>query len=145
MSPRRRPPRPSCALAVAVVLAGSLAACGSDEEPQPSGPRPVLVQPSLPGVASGIRQEGQPKLVNLIVIGDRVSGVGEVVEVAVGVPVRLTVTSDVADVLVVKGIEASAQLTVDEPVQLSFIASRVGEYPVLLSGANRVLTRLRVS
>jgi hypothetical protein len=145
MSPRRRVLRPSRALALAVLLTASVAGCGSEEEPTPSGPRPVLAQPSLPGVASGIRQEGQPRLVNLIVIGDRVSGVGEVVEIELGVPVRLTVTSDVADVLVVQGIGASAQLTVDEPVQLSFHADRAGEFPVVLSGDDRVLTRLRVS
>jgi hypothetical protein len=143
MSPQRTPSRPFRGAALALLLALPLTACGSSEDPEPAGPRPVLAQPSQPGVASGVGQSGERRI-SLIVTKGRVSGVSETVELPLNTPVRLTVTADVADVLVVEGYDARAQLTVNEPVQLSFITSRAGEFTVSLAGSDRVLTRLRV-
>ena len=133
------PPRTAAAL----LLLLPLVACSS-EDPEPAGPRPVVAQPSLPSVAEGVGQQGQPRLVNLIVTDGQVSGVGDVVEVMQNVPVRFTVTADVADVLVVQGYDARAQLTVLEPVQLSLLADRIGDFPVVLEDSGQVLTTLRV-
>lgn len=141
MPPLRTSPPPRTAAVLLLLL--PLAACGS-EDPVPSGPRPVVAQPSLPSVAEGVGQAGQPRLINLIVVDGRVSGVTDVVEVMQNVPVRFTVTADVADVLEVQGYGASAQLTVMEPVQLSLITDRTGDFPVVLQGSDQVLTTLRV-
>ena len=143
MSPQRRPRTRARSAAAALLLAVPLAACGGGEDPQPAGPRPELVQPSQPSVAKGV-SKGSERLISLIVTDGRVSGVGDVVEVAVGTPVRLTVTADVADVLAVEGYGSRAQLTVDEPVQLTFVADEAGEFAVSLESTDTVLTRLRV-
>lgn len=143
MSPQRTPSTPSWGAVLALLLVLPVAACGGGEDPKPAGPRPVLVQPSQPGVASGVGQSSERRI-SLIVNKGKVSGVSETVEVPLNTPVRLTVTADVADVLVVEGYEARAQLTVDEPVQLAFITSKAGEFTVSLEGSDQVLTRLRV-
>lgn len=139
------PPRPAAALLLALSLATALSGCGGDERPEPSGPLPVVARPSLPSVADGVGQQGQPRVISLLVTPDRVLGVGDVVEVPLNTPVRLVVTAERADVLRVGGYDLRVQLTVDEPVPLSFVASRAGEFDVSLDGADRVLTRLRVS
>lgn len=144
MPPRRTPLR-LLRTTVALALVAGLSACGGGADPEPAGPRPDLARPDLPSVAEGVSQEGQPKLVNLIVTEGRVSGVGTVVDVEVNTRVRLTVTADVADELVGRGVDARAQLTVDEPVQLTLIMDRAGDFPVALAGSDRVLTTLRVS
>lgn len=128
-----------------LALALSLTACGGGEDPEPSGPRPDLAQPDLPSVADGVSQQGQPQLVNLLVEDGRVIGVPATVDLALNTRVRLTVTADVADELVVKGYDAVTQLTVDEPVQLTLIVDEPGEFPVSLVSSGKVLTTLRVS
>lgn len=127
--------------ALALVLAG----CGASEDPEPSGARPDLARPDLPSVAEGVSQDGQPQLVNLVLVDGRVSGVPETVGIAVNTRVRLTVTADVADELVVEGYDTTTQLTVDEPVQLTLILDEPGEFPVSLVSSGKVLTTLRVS
>lgn len=142
MPSRRTTSSPARSALLALVLVLPLAACSS-EDPEPAGARPVTVDPELPSVSDSVSQEGVPKLVNLILVDGSISGVPEVVLVQKNVPVRLTVTSDEAGVLVVQGYEARVQLTADQPVQLSFIASREGDFPVQIEGG-RTLTTLRV-
>ena len=155
--PALRPPRPAPAAAsrtrsrallrsgLVVLLGLPLAACGEDAAPVASGPLPSVAAPSLPAVAPGVRQPGEPRLISVLVDGVRVQGVGEVVEVPRSTRVRLVVTADVADVLVVQGYDVRARLTVDEPQQLTLLLDRAGEFEVALEGAGRVLTRLRVT
>jgi len=96
-------------------------------------------------VADGVSQEGVPKLINLVVTGKAVSGVESTVAVARNTPVRLTVLADTADVLLVRGYDVRTQLTVGEPVQVAFLASRPGDAAVVLERTGTVLTTLRVS
>ncbi|MCW2713470.1 MAG: hypothetical protein JWN88_517 [Frankiales bacterium] len=138
---RRRP----AGLLAAACLTLALAGCGDDEDPQPSGAFPPLASPSLPSVAEGVSQEGVPKLINLVVTGGAVSGVDSVVPVPRNTPVRLTVLADTADVLLVRGYDVRAQITVGEPVQISLLASRAGDAAVVLERTGTVLTTLRVS
>lgn len=143
MSPRRTTCRPSRGALLALLLVLPVTACGSSEDPKPSGPRPVLVQPSQPNVASGVGRT-EDRRISLIVTDGKVSGVTGTVEVPLNTSVRLTVTSDVPDVLVVEGYDARAQLTVNDPVQLTFIADEAGDFAVSLDRSKQVLTRLRV-
>jgi len=129
-----------------LLVALTLVACGADEDPAPSGAAPPLSSPDLPSVAEGVSQEGVPQLVNLVVTAGQVTGVGATVPIPLDTPVRLTVITDTADVLLVKGgYDLRSQLTVGEPVQLEFIASQAGDAPVLLERNGTVLTTLRVS
>lgn len=127
---------------MALLLVLPVTACGG-EDPKPAGPRPVLVQPSQPGVASGVGQSGDRRI-SLIITKGKVSGVSKTVELRLNTRVRLTVTADVADVLVLEGYDARAQLAVNEPTQLTFITDKAGEFAVSLEGSGQVLTRLRV-
>lgn len=129
-----------CLLSVLVLLS----ACGSPD-PQPSGLRPPRASPSLPSVADGVSQSGLPRLVNLVVTDGRVTGVETLVEIGINTPVRLTVLSDVADVLLVRDYDLRAQLPVDQPTQLEFLAGRTGDVEVVLEQSGLVLTTLRVS
>ncbi len=128
-----------------LVLAVSLGACGGGEDPDPSGPRPPRAAPSLPSVAEGVSQEGVPQLVNLLVERGQVQGVGPTVEVNLNAQVRLTVIADTADVLLVRDYDVRAQLAVDQPTQVEFLASRPGDVEVVLEQSGQVLTTLVVS
>ncbi|MBW3648588.1 MAG: hypothetical protein KY440_12630 [Actinobacteria bacterium] len=121
-----------------------LSACSSPD-PEPSGLRPPRASPSLPSVADGVSQSGVPRLVNVVVTDGRVTGVEALVEIGFNTPVRLTVLSDVADVLLVRDYDLRAQLPVDQPTQLEFLAGRTGDAQVVLEQSGVVLTTLRVS
>lgn len=101
--------------------------------------------PSLPSVADGISQLGVPQLVNLVVTNGVVTGVPATVEVGINAPVRLTVLSDAAAVLLVRGYDVRVQLTVDQPGQVEFLAARTGDFDVVLEPSGLVLTTLQVS
>lgn len=133
--------RPVLALLLALPLAG----CGGGEAPQPSGERPILVEPDNPSVASGVADPTAPRIVSIVVSGDDLTGDTGVVEIRQNAPVRLVVISDRTDTVVVQGLDISALATAEVPVQLDFIAARDGEFPVVLQDAGTQLTRLRVA
>lgn len=136
------PPLPRAAVALLLTL--SAAACGGGPEPQPSGRAPVTVRPSLPAVASGVSQDGVPLLVNVTLQDGAITGVATTVSLGQNTPVRLTVLADVADRLLVEGYGLRARVTVDDPVQLTFLADRKGSFPVRLEDAGTLLTTLDV-
>lgn len=129
---------------LAALLAGSLVACGGSEDLTPSGPRPVVAEPDNPSVASGVADPTAPRIVSIVVTGDELTGDTGVVELARNVPVRLVVISDRTDTVLVQGLDLTALATAEVPVQLDFLASRAGEFPVVLEDSGVELTRLRV-
>jgi phosphohistidine swiveling domain-containing protein len=129
---------------LALLLALSLAACGDDADPEPSGARPLVVQPDTPSVASGVADPTAPRIVSIVVTGDDLTGDTGVVQLKLNVPVRLVVISDRSDTVVVQGLNITALATAEVPVQLDFLASRAGEFPVVLDDSGLELTRLRV-
>lgn len=137
--------RPLTRTALALALGLGLVACGDDVDPMPSAEAPRTVTPSLPQVASGVTQQGVPQLVNVGLRDGRVTGASGPVALQKDTPVRLTALTDTADTLLVEGYDLRAQLTVDEPVQLAFIADRVGRFEVVLEDSGTVLTVLEVS
>ena len=131
-------------LALALLLGLSTAACGDDQPPAPSGDRPVLVQPQNPSVASAVADPTAPRIVSIVVTDGRTTGDTGVVELRRNVPVRLVVISDTSDTVLVEGYDLRALAVAEVPVQLDFIADEAGEFPVVLEGSGRELTRLRV-
>jgi hypothetical protein len=67
------------------------------------------------------------------------------VAVAVGTPVTLVVTSDVADQVHVHGYDIEQELTPGRPATLQFDATVTGVFEVELHEADTVLLRLQVS
>lgn len=128
---------------LALLLALPLAACGG-EEAVPSGQRPIVAEPDNPSVASGVADPTAPRIVSIVVSGSDLTGDTGVVELRRNVPVRLVVISDRSDTVVVQGLGITALATAEVPVQLDFLASRSGEFPVVLEDAGLELTRLRV-
>ena len=129
---------------LALLLALPLTACGDDVDPEPSGARPVVAEPENPSVASGVADPTAPRIVSIVVTGDDLTGDTGVVELERNVPVRLVVISDRSDTVVVQGLDVTALATAEVPVQLDFLASRAGEFPVVLDDSGLELTRLRV-
>lgn len=142
--PAPAPRRPLAVPALVLLLAVALTGCGAGEDPEPEGRAPVVVRPSLPQVASGVTQDGVPLLVNVGYAEGRVTGAAGPVSLRRNTPVRVTVISDVTDEVLVRGYEVRAQLTVGQPVQVAFIADRVGTFEVVLEDTGTVLTRLVV-
>lgn len=129
---------------LALLLALPLTACGEDADPQPSGPRPIVAEPDNPSVASGVADPTAPRIISIVVSGDELTGDTGVVELERNVPVRLVVISDRTRTVVVQGLDLTALATAEVPVQLDFLASRAGEFPVVLDDSGLELTRLRV-
>jgi heme/copper-type cytochrome/quinol oxidase subunit 2 len=66
------------------------------------------------------------------------------VEVAVGEPVRLRVTADVADEVHIHGIDMSADVAPGEPAVVTFSMPVPGVYDIELEEAGRPLVQLEV-
>jgi len=78
------------------------------------------------------------------VSGSKVTGDTGTVDVRKGQPVRVTVTSDVADEVHVHGADVSKDVEAGGTVVLEFTQQAAGRFEVELEGARRVLTRLQV-
>lgn len=131
-------------LAVVPLLLLVLTGCGGGD-PEPSGPLPMLVSPSLPAVASGVPQAGQPQMVSISISGGRATGDTGPVPIKKDTEVRITVLSDVTDVLLLEGYQRRAQVSIGSPVQLEFIADRTGTFDVVLERSGMKVTSLVVS
>lgn len=132
-------------LALGALLVVAAAACGGQEQPAPSGNRPVLAVPDNPSVASAVADPRSPRIISVVVAdGERTGDVG-VVSLRRNVPVRLVVITDDADTVLVQGYDLRTLATADVPVQLDFIADQPGEFAVLLEDSGLELTRLKVA
>ncbi len=129
-----------------LLLVGALVGC-SEEPPIVTTPRPVISSPNAPSVSTALPERPDrsiPQIVNVNLLDGGVTGdVGEV-PVRLGSLVRLTVLSDVADVVVVEGYGQTIQTAVDHPVQLELLADQAGRFDVTLRDNRQRLTTLLV-
>ena len=80
----------------------------------------------------------------LVLADGEVTGDTPLARLTAGRPVRLTVTSDVADELHVHGVDETLALEPGRPAVLAFTPTSPGRFEVELHEARRVLTRLQV-
>ena len=136
---------------VARAGAGLLVLCAlvgcSEEPPITTTPRPVISSPNAPSVSTALPERPDrsiPQIVNVSLLDGGVTGdVGEV-PVRLGSLVRVTVLSDVADVVVVEGYGQTIQTAVDQVVQLEILADQAGSFDVTLRDDGQRLTTLVV-
>jgi hypothetical protein len=132
-------------LLLAVGLALALSGCaGSDAASAPA-------QATAPASTSVAEPEGSPTLsapagqrIEVTVAGGQVSGDTGRVPVAVGEPVTLVVTSDVADEIHVHGYELTTALEPGTSAELPFDATVPGVFEVELHEAGTVLLTVQV-
>jgi hypothetical protein len=130
MPPASLPPHRSAALLLVAAL--GLTGCGADDPVEPSGPRPVLVEPENPSVASAVADPLAPRILSVVVTEGELTGDTGTVEVEQNAPVRLVVISDEAGTVEVQGYDLTVLATAEVPVQLDFVADRAGEFRVVL-------------
>lgn len=140
-------PAARAALALSLCTAViALAGC-ADEPPVVTTPRPTVVSPNAPSVATALPERPDREVAQIVNVSLRDGGLtGDTGEVPVRLnsPVRLTVITDVADVVVVEGYDQTVQTTVGQPVQLEILADEPGRFPVRLRDGGTVLTTLVV-
>ncbi len=109
-------------------------------------------QAAAPASASASGPEGSPsvsapagKRIEVTVTGGQVRGDTGRVPVAVGEPVTLVVTGDVADEIHLHGYDLTTDLRPDTPAELTFDATVPGVFEVELHEAGTVLLTLQVS
>ncbi|MGH3932363.1 MAG: hypothetical protein ACRDTF_20585 [Pseudonocardiaceae bacterium] len=139
----------------ALAVAGVLVGCG--QEPAASGPAPVSTTavPSTPehgaGHSSSTAEASTTpagptsRTITITVRGGQVSGDTGRVEVPLGTPVTVAVTSDVADEIHVHGYDLTADVPAGGTNSVSFTATIPGVFEVELEGAHLQLFELQVS
>lgn len=129
--------------ALALLLAAPLAACGG-ADPVPAGERPILAEADGFDVADAVDDPTTPRIVSVVITDGRITGDTGIVPIKRNAPVRLTVISDSTDTVLVQGYGLEALATAEVPVQLEFIASRSGDFPVVLRESGLEVARLRI-
>lgn len=144
---------------VTLAVAGVLGGCGqqpptsptqvSTTEPsttEPSTTEPRVVPDSPAGATTAPAPAGStPRAINITVRNGQVSGETGRVEVPLGTPVTIFVTSDVADEIHLHGYDREAAIPAGGVGSISFIATIPGVFEVELHESDRQLLQLQVS
>ena len=135
--------------AVLAVLGGALGGCG--QVPATGGASAAVPAPGS-STAFGSLDSSSPapvgpavRVITVTVRGGRVSGeIGRVI-VPLGTPVRLSVSSDVADEVHVHGYDREVEIPAGGTASVSFTANIPGVFEVELHESKRQLLQLQVS
>lgn len=117
----------------------STASASPDSSASPPGPSVPVKVPTSPAPATQ-----EVTQLSLVLADGEVTGDTPIAQVRAGRPVRLTVTSDVADELHVHGVDETLELEPGKAAVLEFTPDFPGRFEVELHDARRVLTRLQV-
>jgi hypothetical protein len=135
---------PLRAALVGLPLALALPLAGCAGEPADSATTTSTSAPASATGSSSVSAAVEQRI-EVTVAGGKASGDTGRVQVAVGTPVSLVVTSDVADQVHVHGYDIEQELAPGEPATLQFDATIPGVFEVELHEAGTVLLRLQVS
>ncbi|MGH3816093.1 MAG: hypothetical protein ACRDUV_27205 [Pseudonocardiaceae bacterium] len=138
---------PTAFLVAVLAVAGVLGGCGQGPGPAPapdsnlarkapagssSGPAPAPIGPTI-------------RTISVTVRGAQVTGETGTVTVALGTPITVSVTSDVADQIHVHGYDRKAEILAGSTGSVSFTANAPGVFEVELEGSKLQLVQLQVS
>lgn len=137
---------------LAILTAALLAACGGQSDTpsntngaSPTTSAPAAAQTTSPPAALAPQVPGpDATTIDVTVSEGKVSTPRELVDVPVGSPVELVVTSDVADEVHVHGYDEMADVAPGSPARVAFTASIPGVFEVELETAKLRLLQLRV-
>lgn len=138
--------RAGAPLLLAALLGGVLSGC-TEQPPIETTPRPVVSSPNAPSVSSALPERPDravPQIVSVTFVDGVLTGDVGTVPVQLGSLVRLTVVSDVADVVVVGGYGQSIRTAIDRAVQIEVLADMAGSFDVRLRDSGTLLTTLVV-
>lgn len=105
----------------------------------PSAEAPMTSAPAAPAAPAPGTVE-----IDVAIAGGKVTTAKPIVDVPLGKPVLLVVTSDKADMVHVHGYDKEAAVTPDQPLRLTFDATIPGVFEVELHSTDLKLLRLRV-
>ncbi|UOY03587.1 hypothetical protein [Blastococcus sp. PRF04-17] len=144
-------PSPLLLAALLAVVVGATGCAGTDAAETSSAPSSssstassTASAPSTSAAPSSAAASDGSQRIEVQVAGGRVSGDSGRVPVALGAPVTLVITSDVADEAHVHGYDLLAELAPGRPAELSFDATIPGVFEVELHDAGTVLLTLQV-
>lgn len=131
---------------VGVLLAGTACGSGTAERGVGASPRPAAAVSSVVPLPSGVTASAPAvgTVVAVTLAGGRVSTPSKRVRTRAGTPVRLTVTSDVADEVHVHGLDLTLPLVPGQPAVLDFTPTAQGTFEVELHGSRQLLFSLQV-
>jgi hypothetical protein len=133
-------------LFVALVIVSAFTACGGGDDSAGNGGSPPV--PSASADTEGTKAASQPAdaaaVIDVRVMSGEVTGVDDIVDVAVGDDVRLEVTADVDDEVHVHGYDRVDAVAPGNNAVLRFTADIPGVFEVELESAGTVLFELRV-
>jgi hypothetical protein len=121
-------------------------ACGGSSAPAASSPlpSPSLASSAAP-VASSVPSDNAQQTISLTVSGGKVTGQTGRVKVALGTRLRITVTSDVADEILVHVYDLKQEVSANASASIEFVADKPGVVDVELERSKLTLTRLAIS
>lgn len=125
----------------AVAIALALGACGADQNPTLDADQ--TTRPSG-GVTTSSTLAPNVKLFVVSVTGNKVDGGPQVLEVKVGDPVRIEVTSDTANEVHVHGYDLTGTLDPGKTTRIDLVADKAGQWEIELHDGNVLLATLRV-
>jgi len=134
---------------VGVLLAGTACGSGTAERVVGASPAPAAAVSSVVPLPSGVTASAPfvgtvGTVVAVTLAGGRVSTPSRRVRTRAGTPVRLTVTSDVADEVHVHGLDLTLPLVPGQPAVLDFTPTAQGTFEVELHGSRQLLFSLQV-
>ncbi len=141
-SPSASAPSASAPAASAGTQGTGTQGTGTQGTPPPAVPATPSSAPSI--ATSPVPATQEVTQLTLVLEDGEVTGDTPLARLTAGRPVRLTVTSDVADELHVHGVDETLDLEPGEPSVLEFTPGSPGRFEVELHEASRVLTRLQV-
>ena len=119
--------------------------CSTGADPEAAAPQPPAPRTSASAAAPSPTPPQSGTVIEVTYAGGEVTGVEPRVEVPLGEPVLIRVTSDVAEQIHVHGYDAVADIPAGGTGEVEFGADLAGSWEVELHQAGRPLFQIRVS